>query len=262
MKENIKFSIEVFTFFTTLIAIIFTSYTLKEMKEQRIQSSMPDVVVNTSKWQLSMMDHLGLRYFYRDLSNSVKNMEKQIEENEKVLFLKYTEDYSQIFNNEYKELFLNVYNVGLGVAKDVNFIWYYNIDELEAIDPYKTNKRHEENLNKWYRDSYLNKDKYENEIEFIMPGNSYVEYSSIKISEDYLELLAHELGSFLDASILSPYPYLPSLYLGIEYMGIEGNNYKKMYKLSPIIREVERSDSMLYENTMIVTAEFKITLMD
>ncbi len=197
-KFHLKTLIDYFVAFSTIISMLLVLFTLNEMRTQRDNTYMPDVVVETKQ----MFVYWGVKSPY-----IVDDPSLPIEDNTKITHIK-----------------MELLNIGVGTAKEIKFTlnnegiekWITLLKEKNPKKEYSYND--EEgiiNLNIDGRKIGFGKD-YKFEKLFLLP-NANESFSF------YLPLIY----PILIQKLYESYVTIPEIPITIEYSDVQGKQYKK-----------------------------------
>jgi hypothetical protein len=212
------------TLIATFATAVATFFTVREIKKQRQQSNMPNIVLLPNK------------RFYLYRATSLKNYQ----------YLYWHETHLQEANQvetvRHMQFDIDIFNIGIGSAKNVKFKYFINtkehvkfLNELGIVNVEKLDLE---------SDALSFSAKYGNDMLGISVGKididftqTFIPKSDVKASKLKLPMIYLSLFNAFILSILSKqdrfdyYDKFPSLNLSMSYQDIANKKYKKNFKI-------------------------------
>lgn len=232
MLMNIDRIIAVVSSVATLFATIIVLFTLLEMRKQRKGGIKPELTISNTNFYC-YADEIGgviLPIWWSPQRLKTKDLED--------LFV--LKDISIVS--------LKLYNIGLWAAKELEFVWDYDIESMlrfiEAKDDNKvlklefTKKEHDSKGVLLIRlPKMLEEIRLEDELsvleEYCLPAQIITDAKKVDLPRSYVRLLSMIVYISINSGIesLELINEIPPLKLTIKYHDIEGKIYKKKYSI-------------------------------
>jgi hypothetical protein len=236
-----------FTGMSTLITTVLIYFTLDEMKQQRISTYKPVIVLKDTLFKVKWNDNQRLPYEF-----SIENMKDSNSKN------KQTWSY------------LEAYNIGFGAAQKIQIVYNYDfkkiLDRIVQLGEKSQITIHDSNSfvhissqsDGWgFNLDKMNKEK----IDYLLPVNINQNSTKIQLSRAFCEaffIYLHLLSDALDSSIdwMAEIKDFNKLRLEITYQDMGSEAYKKDYEIEVCIMLINKDAHGLKEVSLsIITRE-------